>query len=246
MCIPWGRNRTLPQDCTIQFSSVAQSLSRVQLFATPGTAACQASLYITNSQSLLKLMSIELMMSSNHFILSSPSPPAFNLSQHQGLFQWVTSLHQVAKVFEFQLQHQSFHWIFRTDFHWDGLVGSPCSPRDSQESFPTPQLKSINSSVFSFLYSPTLTSIRDYWKTIALTRPTLVGKVMSLLLNMLSKYQNCHKLSEKEETNVLSGECVPRTFLCSIFAGFSLLCLLVTIILDAFFLFHLSNNTIVM
>ena len=48
--------------------------------------------------------------------LSSPSPPAFNLSQHQDLFQWVSSSHQVAKVLEFQLQHQSFQWIFRTDF----------------------------------------------------------------------------------------------------------------------------------
>ena len=48
--------------------------------------------------------------------LSSPSPPAFNLSQHQGLFKWVSSLHQVAKVLEFQLQHQSFQWISRTDF----------------------------------------------------------------------------------------------------------------------------------
>ena len=48
--------------------------------------------------------------------LSSPSPSACNLSQHQGLFQWVSSLHQVAKVLEFQLQHQSFQWIFRTDF----------------------------------------------------------------------------------------------------------------------------------
>ena len=47
--------------------------------------------------------------------LLSPSPPAFNLSQHQGLFQWVSSSHQVAKVLEFQLQHQSFQWIFRTD-----------------------------------------------------------------------------------------------------------------------------------
>ena len=47
--------------------------------------------------------------------LSFPSPPAFNLSQHQGLFKWVSSLHQVAKVLEFQLQHQSFQWIFRTD-----------------------------------------------------------------------------------------------------------------------------------
>ena len=66
--------------------------------------------------------------------LSSPSPPAPNPSQHQGLFQWVTSSCQVAKVLEFQLQHQSF------------LVGSPCNPRDSQKSFPTQQFKSINSS----------------------------------------------------------------------------------------------------
>ena len=96
--------------------------------------------------------------------LSSPSPPAFNLSQHQGLFKWVSSSHQTAKVLEFQLQHQSFQWIFRTDFLQDGLVGSPCSPRDSQESSPTSQFKSINSSVLNFLYSPTLTSIHDYWK----------------------------------------------------------------------------------
>ena len=104
--------------------------------------------------------------------LSSPSP-AFNLSQHQGLFKWVSSSHQVAKVLEFKLQHQSFQWIFRTDFLQHGLVGSPCCPRHSQESCPTPQFKSIssfffflsiNSSVLSFLYSPTLTSIHDYWK----------------------------------------------------------------------------------
>ena len=95
--------------------------------------------------------------------MSSPSPPAFSLSQHQGLFQWVSSLYQVAKV-GLQLHHQSFQWIFRTDFLQDGLVGSPCSPRDSQESSPTPQFKSISSSVLSFVYSPTLTSIHDYWK----------------------------------------------------------------------------------
>ena len=85
-------------------------------------------------------------------------------SQHQGLFKWVSSSHQVAKVLEFQLQHQSFQWTFRTGFLLDGLVGSPCSPRDSLESSPTPQFKSISCSVLSFLYSPTLTSIHDYWK----------------------------------------------------------------------------------
>ena len=96
--------------------------------------------------------------------LSSPSPHAFNLSQNQGLFKSVSSSHQVAKVLEFQLQHQSFQWIFRVDFLQDWLVGSPCNLRDSQESSPTPQFKNINSSVLSFLYSSTLTCIHDYWK----------------------------------------------------------------------------------
>ena len=94
--------------------------------------------------------------------LSSSSLPAFNLSQQQGLCKWVTSLHQVVKVLEFQLQYQSFQWICRTDFLSDGLVGSPCSPRDSLESSPTPQFKSISSLAINFLYSPTLTSTHDY------------------------------------------------------------------------------------
>ena len=83
--------------------------------------------------------------------LWSPSPPTFNLSQHQGIFQRASSLYQVAKVLNFQLQHQSFQWIFRTDFLYSGLAGSLCSPRDSQESSPTQQFKSINSSALSFL-----------------------------------------------------------------------------------------------
>ena len=147
--------------CQKNYISSVQSLSRVQVFATPWTAARQASLSITNSQSLLRLMSIELVMPSSQ-ALSSPSP-TFNLSQHQGLFKWVSSSHQVAKVLEFQLQYQSFQWTPRTALLY-GLVGSPCSPRDSQESSPTPQFKSINSSALSFLHSSTLTSIYDYWK----------------------------------------------------------------------------------
>ena len=133
-------------------------------------------------------MSIELVMPSNHLILSPPFPLAFNLIQHQGLFQWVGSSHQIAKVLELQLQCQSFQWIFRTDFLSDWLVWFLFSPRESQESSPTPQLKSINSSVLNLLYGPTLTSIHDYWKTIALTRQTFVGKVMSLLFNMLFRF----------------------------------------------------------
>ena len=94
----------------------------------------------------------------------SPSPPAFNLSQPQRLFKWVSSSHQVAKVLEFQLQHQSFQWIFRTDLLLDALVGPPYSPGDSQESSPTPQFTSIISSALSFLYGPPWTSVHDYWK----------------------------------------------------------------------------------
>ena len=66
------------------------------------------------------------------YSLSSPSLSALNLSQHQGLFKWVSSLHQVAEVLEFQPQHQSSQWTPRIDLLYDGLVGSPCSPRDSQ------------------------------------------------------------------------------------------------------------------
>ena len=115
--------------------------------------------------------------------LSSPSPPAPNPSQLQGLFQWVNSSHEVAKVLEFQLQHHSLQRNPRADLLHNGLVGSPCSPRDSQESSPTPQFKSINSLALSFLHSPYMTT----GKTIALTRRTFVGKVMSLLFNMLSR-----------------------------------------------------------
>ena len=108
--------------CSVQFSLV-QSLSRVQLFATPWIAARQASLSITNSRSLPKLMSIESVMPSNHLILCHPLlllppiPPSIRVFSNQSLFQWVNSLHEVAKVLEFQLQHQSFQWTSRTDLH---------------------------------------------------------------------------------------------------------------------------------
>ena len=114
----------------LQFRSI-QSLSCVQLFATPCTVAPQASLSFTNSWILLKLESIWISdaIQPSH-PLSSPFPPTFNLSQPQSLFQWVNSSYQVAKVFELQLQHQSFQWIFRTDFLSDWLVWSPCSPKN--------------------------------------------------------------------------------------------------------------------
>ena len=105
--------------------------------------------------------------------LSSLFPTAPNPSQHQGLFQWVNSSIQVAKILEFQLQHQSFQWTPRTDLLQDGLVGSPCSPRNYQKSSPTPQFKSINSSALRFLHSSTLTSIHDHWKNHALDQMDL-------------------------------------------------------------------------
>ena len=86
-------------------------------------------------------------------LLSSPSPPAFKLAQHQGLFQWVSSSHQGAMVLGFQLQHQQFQEIFRPDFLLDSLVRSPCYthdpcyPRDSRESSPAPQLESSHYSL---------------------------------------------------------------------------------------------------
>ena len=100
----------------IKWVQSVQSLSHVWLFATPWTAACQASLSITNS---------EFTQTHVHWIsdtiqpfhpLSSLSLPSLNLSQHQGLFQWISSSHQVVKVLEFQLRHQHFQWIFRTVF----------------------------------------------------------------------------------------------------------------------------------
>ena len=81
--------------------------------------------------------------------LSTPFPLAFYISQHQGLFQWVSSSQQVSKALEFQLQHQSFQWIFRTDFLQDWLVSSPCCSRDSQD-----YLLQHHSSKASILWHP--------------------------------------------------------------------------------------------
>ena len=121
-------------------------------------------LSFTFSWSLLKLMSIETVMLSNHLIFCHPlSPFAFSLSQHQGLFQFVSSLHQVAKVWELQLQPQSsndYSGLIFFMIDWFDLR----AVQGIQEPSPAPQFKNINSSVLSFLYGPTLISIHDYWK----------------------------------------------------------------------------------
>ena len=100
----------------VVFSSV-QSLRHVRLFATPWTAVCQASLSIPNYQSPPKRISTESMMPSNHLI-SSSVVPFFSFPQslpESGFFQLTSSSHQVIKVLEFQLQHQSYQWTPRTD-----------------------------------------------------------------------------------------------------------------------------------
>ena len=128
---------------------------------TAWTAAHWASLSFTISQSLPKLMSAESVMPCNP---PCPLPPLLllpsTLPQHQGLFQWADSSHQMAKVLKLQLENQSFQWIFRVNFFEDWLFDL----LDSQESFLAPQFKSINSLVLNFLCDPTLTFMHDYWK----------------------------------------------------------------------------------
>ena len=109
--------------------------------------------------------------------LSSPSPPAFNLSQHQGLFKWVSSSHQVAKVLEFQLQHQSFQWISRTDFLYYGLVGSPCSQGTLKSLLQHHSSKASILQCSAFLIVQLSHPYMATGKTIALTRQTFADKV---------------------------------------------------------------------
>ena len=141
---------------------VGQLLSCIWIFENPWTAALQASLSFTISQSLLKLMPIP----SNHLVLCcfllplSSVFPSIRVSSNESTLPTL----QMAKVLELQLQHQhqSFQWIFRINFFYDWLVWSPCSAKDSQESSLTTEFKSINSSVPSLLHGPTLISIHDY------------------------------------------------------------------------------------
>ena len=139
--------------------------SHVRLFATLWTVAPQAFLSFTICCILLKLMSIEQWrhptISSSVTIFSS-CPQSFPES---GSFPVSRLFNQVAKVSDLQLQHQSSQWIFRVDFLYDWPVWSPCSPMEFHESSPTPQLESINSSVFSLLYGPNSLKLMTPGKT---------------------------------------------------------------------------------
>ena len=141
--------------------------SRVQLFVTPWTAAHQASLSITNSQSLLKLMSIESVMPSSHFIFCHPLllPSIFPSIRVFSSESALRTRWPKYWSFSFKISPSNEHLgliSFRMD--WLDLHAVMESPRDSQESSPTPKFQSTNSLALSFLYSPTLTSINDYWK----------------------------------------------------------------------------------
>ena len=169
----------------MMFSSV-QLLSHFWLFATPWTAACQASLSITNSLSLLKLMSIASVMPSNHLILCHPLllPPSIFPSIR--VFSNESVIHikierigvsTSASVLPMNIQ----------DWFPLGLTGWILTVQGTQESSPTPQFKSINSLALNCFMVQLSHPYMTTRKAIALTRWTFVGKVMSLLFNVLSR-----------------------------------------------------------
>ena len=149
--------------CSAQFSSV-QLLSHVWLFATPWTAACQASLSITNSLSLLKLVSIKSAMPYNHLILCHPlllSPSIFLSNRVFSNSQFFASGGQSIGV----LALTSVLPMYIQDWFplgWTGWIS--LLSKGLSRVFSTPRFKSINSLALIFLYSPTLTRIHDYWK----------------------------------------------------------------------------------
>ena len=148
---------------TAQFSSI-QSLSHVQLFVNPWTAALQASLSITNSQSLLKLMSIKSVMPSNHLILCYPLLLLPSIFPSIRVFSNESVLH-----IRWQ-KYQSFSFSISPSNEYSGLISFRMDWLDllavqgTLKSLLQHHSSSINSSVLSFLYGPTLTFIHDYWK----------------------------------------------------------------------------------
>ena len=168
--------------------SSVQLLSRVWLFATPWTAARQASLSITNSPSLLRLMSIELVMPSIHLILCRPLlflPSIF--SQHQGLFKWLSSSHHVAKVLDFSFSispSDEYSGLISFRMDWldllavQGILNSLLQHHSSKASIL--QWSAFFTVQLSHRYMTT-------GKTIAFTRQTFVDEIISLLFNMISR-----------------------------------------------------------
>ena len=148
--------------CSVQFSSVTQSC------LTLGDPMDYSPQGFPVHHWLLELAQTHVHRVSNAIQpshpLSSPSPPAFNLSQHQGLFQWVNSSHHVAKYWSFSFSispSNEYSGLISFRIDWLDLLAVQGTLKESP---PTSQFKSINSLVLSFLYGPILTSIHDYWK----------------------------------------------------------------------------------
>ena len=160
----WNIKTSIERHLQLEILSTDSSVTQLCLtLCDPTDCSMPGSLSITTSRSLLKLMSIELVMPSNLLILCHPliMPSIFSSSRTNPVSQFFTSGGQRVGV------SASGSVLPMNIQNWFplGLTGwSPYSPRDSQETSPTSQFKTINSSGLSFLYSPTLISIHDYWK----------------------------------------------------------------------------------
>ena len=182
-CFPYTLSHLVlskTQRSYFQFSSVTVMSDS----ATPWTAARQASMSITNSQSLLKLMSTESVIPSNHLILCCPLLLLPSFFPNSRVFSNELVIHiRWPKYWSFSFSTSpSNEYSGLISFSVTGLIS--LQSKDSQESSPTPQFKSINSSVLSFLYSPTFTSIHDYWKNHSFDKTGLCqqGNVSAIFL----------------------------------------------------------------
>ena len=140
------------------------SVSVMSSSLTSWTTAHQASLSFTISWRWFKLMSIESLMPSNHLILCNPLLLLRSMFPSTRIFSNESVLASRGQSIGTSDSASVLQWTFRVDFLQEWLIWSLCCPRDSQESSPAPQFKSINSSSLSLLYGPTLTAIQDYWK----------------------------------------------------------------------------------
>ena len=169
-----------------------QLLSHVQLFVTPWTAACQASLSFTISWSLLKLMSIESVMPSNHLtfccpllLLPSVFPSIRVFFNESALLSGGQSIGASGSASVLPMNIQDWFPLGWTDLI--SLQSKGLSRIFSNTTVQKHQFFSTQPSALSFLYDPTLTSIHDYWKNHSFDEMDIVGKVMSLIFNMLSR-----------------------------------------------------------
>ena len=192
-CINWVYNeetRKLKLRNILHDSLVVQLLSCILFFVTPWTAAHHASIsfnHILNFAQVHVHCISDVIQSSYSLIPSYPS--ALNLSQHQGLFQWINCSHQMTKTLAFQLQHQYFQRVFKVDFPLDWLVWSSCFPRDSLRSLLQHHISKASILQHSTFFMVQLSQpYMTTGKTIALIIWTLVGRVVFLIFSTLSRF----------------------------------------------------------